>query len=421
MNRSPRPAQGMRVAALVLLALFALAPFFGTAGATSVDEDLRALIERLQEFKSQVRGGELTPIGVDRQAQRMIALKRDFVLASKDKTGVDLDAYLDLARIDKELGRTAAGAGHPRRARNQVAEAIADTRVVIDDLLIHPDAAAYTTAVACLEDLEASERDLAADMRAGAAGNPTVTPRGIRRRAAALEATKLDCIAAWPLVFGKSFQVTYVLLKAIDEELESISDRADDPRLHVVQSLDEVIERARELRRQIEEWTTGTPSASATRMPTPTPSASKPATPIISPSITPSVSASTSASQTPTPEESPTGINPKPPNVSAITATFEPANHRTTYSVTASDPDGDALTFTWTKSDERSCGTFAGSGPNATWNHQEPPCPVENPHPGTINVFVSDGTYTCSATYEGGSASGTGTPASCDLAPRPRP
>jgi hypothetical protein len=400
----------MRVAGLASLALFVVAPFFGAARATA-DDDLRELAARIREFRVQVKGGELTPKGVDRQAQRLIAMKREFVLASEQLTGVYLEPYLDLARIDDGLDKTRRNARRLGRAQGHLEDAIAATRELIGKLVARADASQYATSVDCLEDLEQAQEELAGDMRAGGSG---LRPGEIRVRANELVAAKMTCIGAWPPVFGESFVLIYGLLDNIDAALETIADPPNDTTGDVVAALRQALGSTEQLRTEIEEWATGGaggPSASPSRSPSRSPSATS------SPSVRPSQEPSPSGE--PSPEESPTGINPQPPKVSGITAVFNSQNHVTTYSITASDPDNDELTFSWTKSGERDCGSFSGSGRTATWNHGEPPCPAENPHPGTINVFVSDGTYTCSAFYEGGSAPGSGPPAECGGQPRP--
>lgn len=399
----------MRVAGLASLALFAVAPFFGTARATA-DDDLRELAARIREFRVQVKGAELTPKGVDRQARRLIAMKREFVLASEQQSGVYLEPYLDLARIDEGLDKTRRNATRVGRAEGHLQDAIAATRELVGKLFGRSDAPAYASSVDCLEDLEQAQEELASEMRGGG-----VRPGDIRVRANELVAHKMTCIRAWPTVFGESFVLIYGLLDNIDEALETIADPPDDAAGDVVAALRQALSATQQLRKEIEEWATGNPSASPSRSPSsrlsPSPS------PTSSPSVRPSQEPSPSGE--PSPEESPTGINPRPPSLSGITAVFDSQAHVTRYSITASDPDHDELTFTWTKSEERECGTFTGNGRNASWNHAEPPCPAEGAHPGTINVFVSDGTYTCSAFYEGGSASGTGPPAECGGAPRP--
>lgn len=99
----------------------------------------------------------------------------------------------------------------------------------------------------------------------------------------------------------------------------------------------------------------------------------------------------------------------RPPDVAPIVATF--AFPVTTYTVSATDPDGDALTYTWSKTTERDCGDLAANGPTFTWSHPHPPCPQESFHPGTITVVVDDGHGNqVTATYRFGSEPGTGPP-----------
>src|SRR5687767_3450839 len=54
-----------------------------------------------------------------------------------------------------------------------------------------------------------------------------------------------------------------------------------------------------------------------------------------------------------------------PPSVGSIVSVLSPPF--THYTVTAADPDGDPLTFTWTNSNP--CGRFAPNGPKADWDH----------------------------------------------------
>lgn len=107
----------------------------------------------------------------------------------------------------------------------------------------------------------------------------------------------------------------------------------------------------------------------------------------------------------------------RPPTASPIRASLNPPT--TTYTVQASDPDGDTLTYRW--STTGTCGSFAGGGgASTTWSHPsgEPPggCPHEEgtSHPGTITVRVSDGRATVTCSYQG-SESGTGS--ACASAP----
>jgi len=103
----------------------------------------------------------------------------------------------------------------------------------------------------------------------------------------------------------------------------------------------------------------------------------------------------------------PSGSAPanKPPVVGPIVANLIPTN--TFYNVTATDPEGDKLTYVWTKSNP--CGSFTFQDGTAVWAHPHPPCPNEEFHPGTITVVVTDGHGNAvTRTYEGGSQTGTG-------------
>ena len=100
-----------------------------------------------------------------------------------------------------------------------------------------------------------------------------------------------------------------------------------------------------------------------------------------------------------------------PPKVGAIESQLQAP--RTVYRIDAEDPDGDALTITWSKTGS-DCGEFGSppGNPNvAVWSHPHPTCPDEQLHEAVIRVVVSDGTYVCRAVYGGGSATGNGDPA----------
>ncbi|HEX9269755.1 MAG TPA: hypothetical protein VF998_07925 [Candidatus Limnocylindria bacterium] len=73
---------------------------------------------------------------------------------------------------------------------------------------------------------------------------------------------------------------------------------------------------------------------------------------------------------------------------------IDQAEATTTYTVEASDPDGDALTYAWAFT--TNCGTTpGGNATTATWSHPDRSiggnCPDEAVHPGAIAVTVSDG------------------------------
>ena len=150
-----------------------------------------------------------------------------------------------------------------------------------------------------------------------------------------------------------------------------------------------------------------------------TPTASATAPPTSSPTRTPTNSATPTATRIVLPSATPT-LSRNLPVVTQFVAVFVPLQFSTFYTVTASDPDGDALRYAWSNSNP--CGKFiwTENSRTAQWLHPDVPgsCPQEDVHPGTITVVVrdmrqapggatvSDGQVTC--VYTRGSAPGQG-------------
>lgn len=108
------------------------------------------------------------------------------------------------------------------------------------------------------------------------------------------------------------------------------------------------------------------------------------------------------------------------PTVSPIQATFVQSEFATHYVVTAEDPNGKTLTYQWRlipPTADPNCNHFSASGNQAIWHHgDQDGCnhnvQVAQGHPGTVIVNVTDGQFTCTATYFG-TVTGTGTAPQC--------
>lgn len=103
------------------------------------------------------------------------------------------------------------------------------------------------------------------------------------------------------------------------------------------------------------------------------------------------------------------GLQPnRPPVVTPIGATV--ALPTTTYTITATDPDNDALTIGWSG---QNCGSAAGTATTSmAWSHGAENCDHTEEHDDvTITVFVTDGFWDVRCHYQGASATGK---TSCD-------
>lgn len=108
-----------------------------------------------------------------------------------------------------------------------------------------------------------------------------------------------------------------------------------------------------------------------------------------------------------------------PPKVTPIAATFVQQDFATYYVATATDKDGDTLTYTWSLKPPKAdpgCSAFAVQpATQAVWHHgDQDGCNHQiygaRGHPGIITLKVTDGTFTCTETYFGRSPARASSP-----------
>lgn len=409
--KAERRRAASALCALLVGGAVLLLPATSVAG-SQADSDLQDLIEALRDFDDQVENDRLTEAGIEEQAREMIRLKRRFIENTHPDNGTsefDLTYYFPLKKIDNKLEDTARNADRRKRAMENLEDARARTDELHEELSDKGEA--YDAAADCMRRLVRAQGRLLEDMELDPeTGEPHASPADIKRRANNLESRKLTCVSYFPQAWGESYHSIYRSLSYIDEQMDKIADPNDETESKVRTHIGNAREEARRLRRIVVEWDSrpGSPSGTATSTSSATPTATSTTT---TPGSSPTSTSSPSPSATPTSTSSPS--DNLPPNVSGIGATFDSQRHATDYEVSATDQDGDPITYAWSKSNERQCGEFTSNGNTATWNHAHPPCPAEQTHPGTITVVVSDGHYDCIATYSGGSAPGTGFPPEC--------
>jgi len=117
--------------------------------------------------------------------------------------------------------------------------------------------------------------------------------------------------------------------------------------------------------------------------------------------------------------------SPAPPTLTSIHAELVESEFATHYTVTAEDPSGKALTYQWRlipPTADPGCNHFSATGNSAVWRHgDQDGCKhnvqVAQGHPGTVVLVVTDGNFSCTATYFG-TVTGDGPAAACTpLAP----
>ena len=133
------------------------------------------------------------------------------------------------------------------------------------------------------------------------------------------------------------------------------------------------------------------PLPTSTRTPTPTPpSTGGGETPTPTVTGSPSPTATPTMTATPTPTVTPTPVpGNRAPTLNTFRAEFLPSPHMTSYQVTASDPDGDTISYHWEL--VAPCGVLAEEDGGPTMHYYHGECTGPQEAQATIRITISDG------------------------------